>query len=361
MSSFALICCDSTSNNEEEEKVKKVMTEFYELQKSGDVASTAELLDESLLNAISENEWGDLLAGIAEYGEIDTFSIMSSDFYEVDGKKYAKIRYKVVHTNKPLFDELILLEGEEGYKIVSYYYATNKDMLGIEDDAQKVATKFYEDCKNGDYHDIVSLMSEKLKKEVSEEQLKSFLERKEKYGKLIKYSNTGDNAHETKEGILCVMDYTVEHEKGLLYEDLELIKINGKFYVNSYEYFTNREKRHAHEDENNNSKEMAEAFFVALENQDPIALEDLLDKDAPSSDKWFELISAKQAFAGALIKHFILDSYHSSKDGNKYYFYDYHTEYENTHLYEQLTLISREEGYKVINYRYNENKEEIFN
>lgn len=238
-----------------------------------------------------------------------------------------------------------------------YYYL----LLIVNDDAKEIAKKFYENCKAKNFEKVTDLMSESLRENVSKEQLVAFLEKKMKYGDLLSYENTGSDAKEKNGGIICVLDYTVEHKDRTLYEDLVLFKKDGKFYIEEYEYFTNREKRHAHEDEDNNSDEIAEAFFAALEHQDPTELELLLDEKAPAPEKWFQLMGEKEAVTGTLKKHFLLDSYHSKKDDSDYYVFDYHTEYEHKHLYEQLTLIKREDGFKVFNYKYNEDKEKIFN
>ncbi|MCP4442550.1 MAG: hypothetical protein GY810_26890 [Aureispira sp.] len=358
--SLFLWSCENSTKTGKEDKVKEALSEFYEVLKTDEYGDTEKFLDEILTESVTRDEWIGLLKTMEKYGTIESFSPMSIKMGKTNEFTVATARYEVKRKEQSLYDEIELIEREDGFKIASYYYATSKDMLGIGDDAKAVAKEFYKDCKAKDYKKVAELMSERLLSNVSEEQLIAFLEKKEKYGELVDFENTGSDAKEKNGGIECVLDYTVKHENQTLYEDLILFKKDGKFYIEEYEYFTNREKRHAHEDEGNNSDEAAEAFFAALEHQDPTELELLLDKEAPAAEKWSKLMGDKEAVTGALKKHFLLDSYHKSKDGEDYYILDYHTEYENKHLYERLILIKREEGYKVIDYSYNENKDEIF-
>lgn len=357
-----LISCDSGNGDaEKEEKVKESLSAFYEVLKTGDYEDTEDFLDESLKSTVTMQEWTTLLKHMDSYGKVESVEPLSIKFNKYDELTEVVARYEVNRGENTLFAEILLLEREDGYKIEGYHYATTMDMLTIDDDALEVATEFYEDCISGEYEKISKLMSESLRAIVSEEQLVTFLEKKEKFGKLLSYQKTADKADGVDGGILVVFDYTVEYEEITLYEDLTLFKKDGKFYIEDYEYFANREKRHAHEEEGNNADEVADAFFVALEHRDPIELEALLGKDAGDPVNWFQVMSEKEEMTGALKKHFLIDSYHKTLEGREYFIFEYHTEYENMHLYEKVILDNEGGDYKVISYDFNEDKDEVFN
>ena len=351
-----LVSCD----NGKEDKVQEALSAFYEVLKPGEYAETAPFLDENLTSSVTMEEWTNLLKQMDSFGKVESFTSMNVTVGKYEGFTEAVARYEVTRSEQTLYAEIVLIEREDGFKIEGYRYATSLEMLTIDEDAEVIAIEFYEDCKNGEYEKISKLMSESLRAEVSEEQLVAFLEKKEKFGKLLSYERTGVQSNGVDGGIRCVFDYTVQHEEITLYEDLVLFKKDGQFYIEDYEYFANRDKRHAHEEEGNNADEVADAFFVALEHQDPTELEALLGNDAGDPAKWFQVMAEKEAVTGALQKHFLLDSYHKPIEGREYYIFEYHTEYENLHLYEKLILDKEGDTYKVISYEYNQDKDKVF-
>jgi hypothetical protein len=111
---------------------------------------------------------------------------------------------------------------------------TSCESVGQADD---VAANFYEQVENKNYAGITELIDEEALKSHPAEVWTDLLKAKEgHWGDFISYKRTAFSTKTENGQTSTVLDFTVEHEKGTVYERIKFVKRNDKMKIYNYQF-----------------------------------------------------------------------------------------------------------------------------
>ena len=225
----------------------------------------------------------------------------------------------------------------------------------FEKEAEAKAEEFIELFNNQDFDKIASF---------SENVLESSKKLNKSYSKLDTYSKYNTKITDKGKDKQIIFHYKcTTAEKSDIYLEIVIKKTDNEYIVNSINFDTNKEWFENHELLLEQAEETGESYYKFLNDDKLNNISTLLDKkliiESGQEEAFIALLEYKTGLLGKIKEHKQVKILSELMDEIPAVILIYECKTDKSTFYEELNLIKREDGFKIINYKNAETIEEL--
>jgi len=240
---FVIVSITSCGSANKAEEVVDVFVESYNL-------NDFEKIKQITMTEISELMKEFTQGHFEKYGKIESYDKYNTKIFTNDKNSGVTLSYKCKYSksDKDIFIKFVVVKEGEGYKLASFDFNTNRDIIdNLEENYEKakaVGTSYYLHLKTGEIDKITSLLDQKRILDAGNKEafFKFIKDRQDYYGKI-----TNSSIHNYTNKIVddlpaFVIIYDCATEKGKLIEEISFVKDGDDFKIYNYRYASTLEE-----------------------------------------------------------------------------------------------------------------------